>query len=42
MVVNIVFCMVGLLIGLAIMFFIQKTILKSKADTILTEANAEA
>ena len=42
MVVNIVCCVIGLLIGLAIMFFIQKSILKSKAETILKEANAEA
>ena len=42
MVVNIVFCVIGLLIGLAIMYFIQKSVLKSKADTILKEANAEA
>ena len=42
MVVNIVFCVVGLLIGIAIMYFVQKNILKSKADTILKEASAEA
>ena len=42
MVVNIVFCVIGLLVGLAIMYFIQKSVLKSKADTILKEANAEA
>jgi ribonuclease Y len=42
MVVNIVFCVIGLLVGLTIMYFIQKSVLKSKADTILKEANAEA
>ena len=42
MVANIVFCVIGLLVGLAVMFFIQKSILKSKAETILKEAKAEA
>ena len=41
MVANIVFCVIGLLVGLAVMFFIQKSILKSKAETILKEAKAK-